>query len=171
MNSKYFALISFGMLSFFSTKADIIYKHNGETVDCKVVAVESGSVKFIYKGETATHELGKYAINKISYDSGREEVISEKVILPPVEAEEKVIVTTNPNEVVGLRQVDEIRSNSNNDWNFRGSKGLDAKATRKLRKQAAGKNAFIIFLTADQAKSGSIFTTASNTKRGLCYTY
>lgn len=171
MNPKMFALLTVGVCSFLSSKADMIYKHNGETIECKVVAVESGSVKFIYKGETATHELGRYAINKIGYDSGREELISEKIILPPKDAEEKVIITTNPNEVVGLRQVEEIRSNSNNDFNFRGSKGLDEKATRKLRKEAASKNAFIIYLTADQAKSGSVFSTSSNTKRGICYTY
>ena len=155
----------------FKSKADTIYKHNGDSIDCKVLAVEYGEIKFVYKGETASHQLGKYAVSRIIYDSGREELISEKVLLPEKDAEEKVIITTNPNEIVGLRQVEEIRSNSNNDWNFRGSKGLDIKATRKLRRAAAEKNAFIILLTADHAKAGSLFTTASNTKRGLCYTY
>ncbi len=164
-------LSAFAFVLALTSKADTIYKHNGETINCKVLSVENGLVKFVYNGETASHELGKFSISKIIYDSGREEIISERIALPQKDAEESVIITLNPNEVVGLKQVEEIRSNSNNDFNFLGSKGLDKKATRKLRKAAANKNAFIVFLTGDQAKSGSVFSSASNTKRGICYTY
>lgn len=171
MKLKVLTLASFLFAFALNSKADTIYKHNGETINCKVLSVEKDLIKFIYNGETASHELGKFSINKIIYDSGREEVISEKIVLPKNDPEEVVIITTNPNEVVGLKQVEEIRSNSNNDFNFLGSKGLDQKATKKLRKLAASKNAFIIYLTADQAKAGSVFSTASNTKKGICYTY
>lgn len=171
MTLKTLSLTALLFMSALTSRADTIYKHTGETINCKVLSIENGLVKFIYNGETASHELGKFSINKIVYDSGREEIISEKVILPRKDAEELVIVTINPNEVVGLKKVEEIRSNSNNDFNFLGSKGLDKKATRKLRKVAADKNAFIVFLTGDQAKSGSVFSSASNTKRGICYTY
>jgi hypothetical protein len=160
--------LTLSMFVLYVAKADKIYRHSGDVIDCTVVAVENGFVKYSFKGETATNVLGKYAISKIVFDSGREQFISKKY--SSVEAD-SVIVTSDVNEVMGLKEVETIRSSSNNDFNFKGSKGLDKKATYKLQKSAASKGAFIVLLTGDYAKSGSVFTTSSSTKRGVCYTY
>lgn len=156
------------MLTLLAAKADKIYRHNGDVIDCTVIAVENGFVKYSYKGETVTNTLGKYAVDKIVFESGREQVISPKYSANNAES---IVITTNADEVAGLKEIETIRTNSNNDFNFLGARGLDKKATRKLQKQAKSKGAFIILLTGDYTKSGSIFTDGSSTKKGICYTY
>jgi hypothetical protein len=165
---KKIALLAVSMLVLLAAKADKIYRHNGEIIDCTVIAVENGFVKYSFKGETVTNTLGKYAINKIVFDSGREQVISQKYSAKNADS---ILITNDADMVVGLKEVRTIRANSNNDFNFLGGRGLDKKATRKLQKQARSKGAFIILLTGDYTKSGSAFTDGSSTKKGVCYTY
>jgi len=156
-------------------KADKIYKHSGDIIDCTVVAVENGSVTYIYKNETATNVLGKYAIDKIVFDSGREQIISQKYTAVDADS---VVITIDIDEVVGLKEVATIRSSSNNWFNFLGVNGLDKKSAHKLQKHAISKGAFIVLLTADYKESAYGYSkysvgnkTTSVSKKGICYTY
>ncbi len=59
-------------------QVDKIIKHNGETVQGKVVKVEEYTIVFKYDGEDAENTLSKYAIEKIIYGkSGRVEAVTE----------------------------------------------------------------------------------------------
>ena len=68
--------------TFANAQVDVITKHNGETVNGKVIRLEEYTVVFKYDGEDAENSLGKYSIEKIVYGkSGRVEEVSEKIVI------------------------------------------------------------------------------------------
>ena len=88
-----------------NAQADKIYKHNGETVDGKVKRVEEYTVVFVYNGEEAENTIGKYAIEKIVYgSSGREEEITEKIVINSEDDWEKVVILEDKSYIAGLKK-------------------------------------------------------------------
>lgn len=53
--------------SIMNAQVDKIYKHDGETVNGKVVRLDEYTVVFKYDGEDAENTIGKYAVEKIVY--------------------------------------------------------------------------------------------------------
>ncbi len=48
-------------------------KHTGEKLDVKIVKVSEFTISYTYPNETAEQTIGKYAVAKIEYASGRKE--------------------------------------------------------------------------------------------------
>lgn len=162
------AIIGLALLSTsYSCIADHIYKHNGDVIECEIQSVERDCIKFTFKNEKATNIIGRYAIDKVVFDSGREQKISDKI--DPKGGEKNIIVTDDPNEVVGLKEVKALKSHSDNDWNFGSANSLDEKATKKLRKQAAKEGAVVILISRENVSSSAF--SKSSTKKGICYSY
>ena len=80
--------LAIAMVSAFA--ADKIFLHSGKEIDGKVIRVEEFIVVFKYEGEDAEQTIGKKAVDKIQYSSGRSETISEKMVIIGKEDWERV---------------------------------------------------------------------------------
>jgi hypothetical protein len=56
---------------------DVVLKVNGEEMIGKVTEINDGDIKFIYKGETLVYTIKKQDILRITFASGRVEVINQ----------------------------------------------------------------------------------------------
>lgn len=151
------------LVSSFSAMADTIIKHNGEKIDCQVQKIEKGYITFSNKGEQATNIIGKYAVEKIVYDSGKEDAISPKYTVKNKYDASLVVLTENEKEVAGLKEVKTIPQSANS--NFKGLTSLNKKTILKIQREAAKINAFIVLLSKQDGNN------LSSDKMGICYTY
>ena len=106
-------MLAFAAIAVFA--GDQIFLHSGKTIDGKVVRVDDFKVIFKYEGEDAEQTMSKKAIEKIIYSSGREEPISEKIVINGKEDWEKVEILLDVSEIVGLKKVDEIKGKAQVD--------------------------------------------------------
>ena len=66
-------------------KEDVVLMLNGEEKHGKITAMEANTIKFIHTGETLVYDLKKADINKITFASGRIEVVTAATGKEPVE--------------------------------------------------------------------------------------
>jgi hypothetical protein len=144
-----------------------MYKHTGEKLDVKIIKVGEFTVTYSYPNETAEQTIGKYAIAKIEYASGRKEDISDKIIISSKDDWEKVVLLEDVSMVVGLKKQGEIKGKTSGMYSFRTSGNADKKALERLKKDAAELGAQFILLTAEK---DSRWTTQS-IKKGFAYSY
>jgi sRNA-binding regulator protein Hfq len=166
------ALLSFSAIV--SAQVDKIYKHNGETVDGKVIRLEEYTVVFKYDGEDAENVIGKYAIEKIVYGkSGRVEEVTEKIVVNGEADWEKVVILEEKSYIAGLRKVDEIRGKTGL-INYHTGNTADKKAEKKLKMAAAAMGCPFILQTADKTTVGANSNSLGGSqaiKKGLAYKY
>jgi sRNA-binding regulator protein Hfq len=155
-------------------QADIIKKHNGETVTGKVLKVDEYTVIFSYENEDAQNTLSKYAIEKVTYGkSGRVEEITEKINVRSEDDWEKVVIFEEKSYIVGLKKVEEIKGKTGLINYHTGNTG-DRKAEKKLKMQAAELKCPFIFMTADKSTVGSSSNSMGGSqviKKGIAYKY
>lgn len=111
---------------------DLIYQSDGTALNCTVVEMNESGLKYRLPGETVLVTLSKYRMTRVVLASGREQ---EYPGLPKIRAQydwKKVILTTNPDDVVGLTRVKEMKGKSSWGGNM-ASKG----AKRSIQKRAA----------------------------------
>ncbi len=166
-------LLAFAMVAAFAS--DKIFFHGGKIVDGEVVRVEEFIVVFKYTGETAEQTIGKKAIEKIQYSSGRTEQISEKIVINGKDDWEKVEILLDKSEIVGLKKIGEVKGK-----NFAAYSGAraDKKANKKLLEAAAEMGAPFVYMTADkQTTSGGGYGwggwgggSNQSLKKGIAYT-
>ncbi len=165
-------LLSFSAI--LSAQVDKIYKHNGETVDGKVIRLEEYTVVFKYDGEDAENVIGKYAIEKIVYGkSGRVEEVTEKIVVNGEADWEKVVILEEKSYIAGLRKVDEIRGKTGL-INYHTGNTADKKAEKKLKMAAAAMGCPFILQTADKTTVGANSNSLGGSqaiKKGLAYKY
>lgn len=149
---------------------DVIINHSGDSLKVNISSVDD-MIIYNFPNESINNSLSKNCINKIIFSSGRIQQFDEKIIINSIKDWEKVIITTNPNDVKCLIRKGEVRSTSSNDWNFNGKVAIDKKATMKIKKEAAKLNAHIILLE-DQYKTNMTFWSgATSSKYGIAYGY
>ena len=170
--------LAFAIVAAFAS--DKIFLHSGKTIDGKVIKVDDFKIIYKYEGEDAEQTIGKKAIEKIQYSSGRTEQISEKIVIASKDDWEKVEILLDISEIVGLKKVGEVKGKSTGG--FSGSKS-DKKANMKLLQAAAAMGCPFVFMTADQKTSGggygggwgggiaSIASSNQSLKKGIGYTY
>ncbi len=165
-------LLSFSAI--LSAQVDKIYKHNGETVDGKVIRLEEYTVVFKYDGEDAENVIGKYAIERIVYGkSGRVEEVTEKIVVNGEADWEKVVILEEKSYIAGLRKVDEIRGKTGL-INYHTGNTADKKAEKKLKMAAAAMGCPFILQTADKTTVGANSNSLGGSqaiKKGLAYKY
>ena len=104
-------LLAVFLVGFMSNaQTDKIYKHSGEVVEGKVKRVEEYTIVFVYDGEEAENTIGKYAIERIVYgSSGREEEVTEKIVINSEKDWEKVVILEDKAYIAGLKKAGEVR--------------------------------------------------------------
>ncbi|MGC4058407.1 MAG: hypothetical protein QM743_09880 [Chitinophagaceae bacterium] len=156
-----------------SAQSDVIKKHNGETVNGKVISVDEYTITFVYDGEEARNTLSKYAIEKITYKSGRVEEVSEKINVRGEDDWEKVVILEDKSYIAGLKKAEEVRGKTGL-INYHTGNTADKKAEKKLKMAAAEIHCPFILLTADKATVGSSSNQLGGSqaiKKGIAYKY
>jgi hypothetical protein len=167
---KFIAFLAFAMMSvasFASEIPDKLYKHNGETVDAKVVRVGEYNITYTYIGESAEQIVSKYAIEKIVYGSGRTEKITDKINVSNEDDWENVIVLEDKAQIAGLSKKDEITGKTSGLMSFQTFGSADKKALKKMKQAAAKIGCPFILMSADK---NNVQTTQA-VKSGFAYSY
>lgn len=161
-------------VTFVNAQSDKIFKHNGETVEGKVIRLEEYTVVFVYDGETAENTIGKYAIEKIVYgSSGRVEEVTEKIDVSGKDGWENVVILEDKSYIAGLTKSGEVRGKTGLINLQTGNTG-DRKAEKKLKIEAAKLGCPFILLTADKTTVGAnsnMLGGSQSIKKGVAYTY
>lgn len=168
---SFFALTLFAVAAISQTPAaavDKMYKHSGEVIDVKIVRVGETTITYKYPGEDAEQTIGKLAVNKIVYSSGRTEEISDKIVISGKDDWEKVQIITDPGQVVGLKKGDEVRGKTSGMFSYNTAGSADKKATRKIKEAAAEAGAPFILMTSDKSDG---FGVKQSIKNGVLYNY
>lgn len=148
-------------------QADKMIKHTGEKLDVKIVKVSEFTISYTYPNETAEQTIGKYAVAKIEYASGRKEDITEKVVIAGKEDWEKVVILEEATQSVGLKKQGEVTGKTAGMLSYRTSGNADKKSMERLKKEAAELGAPFVLVTKEK---DSRWTTQS-IKRGVAYSY
>jgi hypothetical protein len=151
---------------------DKVIKHDRDTLSVKVIRVTDVSIVFKYEGEEAEQMLGRLAVKKIRYGSGRTEEISEKYVVSGKDEWEKVQVVTDREMVAGLKKGEEIRGKTSGILSYNTAGSADKKAMRKLMEAAAEAGFPIVLITSDndaRVLSGGL--GAQGLKKGILYSY
>ena len=160
--------------AFANAQVDVITKHNGETVNGKVIRLEEYTVVFKYDGEDAENSLGKYAIEKIVYGkSGRVEEVSEKIVVNGEADWEKVVILEEKSYITGLKKAGEVRGKTGL-INFQTGNTGDKKAQKKLKMDAAKLGCPFVLMTSDKTTVGANSNALGGTqaiKTGVAYKY
>ncbi|MFY8069274.1 MAG: hypothetical protein ACOVMG_04180 [Flavobacterium sp.] len=172
---KKILLLAVAFLGFAANaQVDKIYKHNGETVDGKVIKLEEYTIVFKYDGEDAENTLSKYAVEKIVYGkSGRVEEVTEKIVVKTEEDWEKVVILEDKAYIAGLKKGDEVRGKTGLINYHTGNTG-DKKAEKKLKMAAAAMGCPFILQTADKSTVGANSNSLGGSqviKKGIGYKY
>jgi sRNA-binding regulator protein Hfq len=157
-----------------SAQVDKIYKHSGEVVEGKVVKLEEYTIIFKYDGEDAENTVGKYAVEKIVYGkTGRQEEITEKIIVNGEDDWEKVVILEDKAYIAGLKKSGEVRGKTGL-INFQTGNTGDKKASKKLKMDAAKLGCPFILMTSDKTTVGANSNALGGSqaiKTGVAYKY
>jgi hypothetical protein len=162
------ALVFCSAFSQTSATADKIFKHSGESFDAKIIKVGEATIIFKYPGEDAEQEIGRLAVSKIVYGSGRSEQISEKVTVSDKNDWEKVQIITDKAQVLGLKKGEEVRGKTSGMLSYNTAGSADKKASRKIKEAAAEMGAPFVLLTSDK---NDRFGVNQSIKNGVAYNY
>ena len=168
-------LLAVFLVGFMSNaQTDKIYKHSGEVVEGKVKKVEEYTIVFVYNGEEAENTIGKYAIERIVYgSSGREEEVTEKIVINSEKDWEKVVILEDKAYIAGLKKAGEVRGKTGL-INFQTGNTGDKKAEKKLKMDAAAQGCAFILLTTDKTTVGANSNALGGSqaiKKGIAYKY
>jgi hypothetical protein len=168
---RIFLSLAASLIAFFAMSQDKMHKHDGEKVDVKIVKVGEYTIIYKYPGEDAEQTIGKLAVNKIVYASGRSEDISDKVIVNGKDDWESVQIIEDKSQVIGLKKKDEIRGKTSGFMNYHTAGTADKKATKKLKEAAAEMGAPFILMTSDNDARTGAGSTNQGLKKGFAYSY
>jgi len=133
----------------------IIYR-NGDTLVVEIVKTTPDMVEYKYPNEDLVNQEYKNALLKIVYKSGRVEHCSSEsklAVVNGIEDWEKVILTTNRDDIRGLTKVGEVVGKSG--WGGSMAQRAGNKGARKqLKKKAAKLKASIVLMQQDVSGYG-----------------
>ena len=155
-----FAIVAFA-------QNDKMIKHSGEKLEVKVLKVGEWTISYTYPNETAEQTIGKYAVAKIEYASGRKEDVTEKIAISGESDWEKVVIVEDKAAVTGLKKLDEIRGKTAGMMSFHTAGSADKKSLKKLKEAAAAMGAAFILMTSDKDNQW----TNQSIKKGIAYSY
>jgi len=145
---------------------DKIVKMNGDTLTVTVTNVSESTITYSYPRETVTTTINRKVVKQIIYQSGRVENISEPIVINGEADFEKVIITKDPNEVLGLVKKGDVQSKASKLYGKESK--LRVTATDDLKKEAVKKGGFIILIQSDNFSMSPINNV---TLTGVAYGY
>lgn len=132
---------------------DKVVLKTGDTLVVKVTKNKEKTIEFTYSNETLVNEKSKREISCIIYASGRREDIKDTgIVVPEINNKndwEKVVVTTNREDVVGLTKVQSIAVVAGGGL-FNTVEGAKESAIKQLKKKAAKLKCGIVLITTEQ---------------------
>ncbi len=171
---KFVLFISAFILTFISSYAqDEITLHNGTFAKGKVVENQPSFIKFIYEGEDVPSTLGKVAIEKIKFQSGRVEECSQKIVInDPKKEYEKILVLREKDECTGLVRIQEFTEKSGGAWSLGSTGGkYEQKTIKKLQIKAASLGGCAILITSQSSRSAGFFRNPDAKTSAIVYKY
>src|SRR5215510_2937853 len=162
-----FALFFCTTISLILFGQDKVHLHNGKNVEVKIIKVSEFTISYSYPNETAEQTVGKYAVEKIKYASGREEKITDKIVISGKDDWEKVMILEKAEQAVGLKSLGEVDGKTSGMMGFHTAGSADKKSMKKLLEDAAEKGAQFVLITADKDNQW----THQSKKRGVAYSY
>ena len=169
---KYLLVACALLLATYGNAQDVLMLHNGDSVKGKVIERRDKYITFIYQGEESINTIGVNAINKIHYQSGRTEFITEKIKITSAADWKNVRVVYDKDEVMGLRSLGQVEKHSSGTWSFSISAGhFSEKTLKKLRQEAAKRGGRIVLVFNSQSQSGGLFQDGHASMAGEIYTY
>ena len=128
-----------------------------------------------YAGEDAEQTISKLAIGRIIYKSGREEQVSEKIVVNGKADWEKVEVLIDKSQLVGLAKGAEVQGKTTGFFaEYTTAAGTDKRSLRKLLEAAAELGCPFVYITAEKDTKGGMQSGAfgaQGNKRGIAYRY
>jgi sRNA-binding regulator protein Hfq len=175
---KFFGLLMVFALfitSSFANEYDKIVFHNGKEIEGKVVKMDEFTVIFKYAGEDAEQVISKLAVGMVVYKSGREEQVSEKIVVNGKADWEKVELLMDKSQIVGLVKTGDVQGKTTGLFaQYTSAAGTDKRSLRKLLEAAAEMGCPFVYMTADKDAKGGAQTGAfgsQSNKRGVAYKY
>jgi hypothetical protein len=162
------SMILLGLLGF---GQDMIITHADESISCTVIELSDASTKFKYPNEDVIVSLSNNIIHKIIFSSGREKLVSEKIVINGVEDWKKVQITNSESEVIGLKKVDTFSKRAQgSSWTNQGK--LDEKVMIRIKKDAAAAGCHMVLILARDGKSGGgPYSYANSSMTAIGYSY
>lgn len=172
MKNNYLLLFTISLSSLVYSQ-DIIHTHKNEVFKGKVVELNDKEIKFQYEGESLVNSIPKNLINEILFESGRNQKISDKVIINDERDWEKVIITNLESDVIGLTRGEEMMAKASSGWSTTGEGKMQKLAMDKLKKEAAKRGYHVVLILTTTSKGGS-YGISGGTKSsvtGIGYKY
>ena len=129
---------------------DVIILMKRDSLKVVVTKVTTDDVEFHYPNESLTNVISKKTINKIIFGNGRIEVCHERKVLPIISSSEdweKVLITLDKNEVLGLTPVGNVVTQCGSRGGGLITTDDGELAIKTLKIQAAKLHAPIILIT------------------------
>ena len=167
----FFAFLACSIVTSFAQ--DKVYLHNGSVATGKVVENEPSYIKLQYEGEEVASTLGKAAIEKIEFKSGRIESCSQKVVInDPKKEYGKIQVLREKEDCVGLVRIQAFTEKSGGMWSLGATSGKYMQKTiKKLQIKAAELGGCAILITSEESKGASIFRNPDARVSAIVYKY
>lgn len=151
---KHLFIISILFLSVNSIQAqDKVVLRTGDTLTVNVTKNTETAIEFTYPNETAVNEKQKRDISCIIFASGRREEIKQQgIVIPEISGEddwEKVVVTSNRDDVAGLSKVKSLSVSAGNGGVFDSASKAHEKAIKKLKKKVAKMKFGVVLITSE----------------------
>ena len=132
-----------------ATNTDKIYKHSGEVLQVKILKISDLEIIYKYPDKELQETISKLAVDKIEYENGVAEKISDKVVIHGKQDWEKVQIIEDKSQIEGLKKGNEIQGKTST-FNWRTTNGSGKIALKKLKEEAADVNAPFVLLTEDK---------------------
>ncbi|ARK13021.1 hypothetical protein A6C57_23280 [Fibrella sp. ES10-3-2-2] len=152
------------LISTLANGQDTIAKLSGEKLFVKVLANTTNTVDFTYPNETAVNSLPKSLVGYVVFASGRKETFSKIVDTEGFEGWRNVLISNNPDDVVGLVRLGEINATVLNMYGVLNTKDVEAKASERIKKATSALGAHIVLTQQN-------YTRLSSFKSGVAYGY
>lgn len=131
---------------------DKIVLRDSTVLNVKIVENNEKSIIFTYPNEEVKNEKSKSLIAYIIYSSGRREECGSTLKIPTVTSEkewEKVVVTSNREDVVGLTKIKSVSVSAGNGGVFDSASKAHDKALSKLKKKVAKLQCGIVLIVSE----------------------
>ena len=149
---------------------DKIITHANDTINCKVIETQEISIKYKYPNEDVINSISNNVVHKIIFSSGREQIISEKIVINGEKDWEKVQITNLESEIIGLKKIKTFAEKAKGTtWTNQGK--LEKKVMTRIKKDAAKAGCHIVLILTENGKSGGFYSSATSSMTAIGYSY
>ena len=152
-------------------QTDKLILHNSKVISGKILKATEQNIVFTYDGEETENTLSRNAVHKSVYKSGREEVISEKIIIGSESDYAKVIILQEGSSVQGLKRIGEVKGKAFGTV-YADMNKVKTRAEEDLKKEAAKLGACFVLIQNYQVTDSQPGKTIGKTNiAGIAYGY